>query len=507
MREKAHKRSLRTSRTVAVVSALVLSGGGIAALAANASAGPEDDEGPPRDGRVQVRTVDCPDVGLALGRVPEGAETEVAKGLAELDKQVAGAYGQVSTDDAAPDGALRRLGEQRARTIDGIADSITRGGAQPPRGLDTMNECRMKNDVTTAQPADGDGDGDQSGNEDGGGEGDGGEQQTGPVPEDFVDITTVQPNAPAPEEGENASSGSFTTECGRNENGHFNSDNVIAAPGVANGAHHVHDYVGNVSTDAFSTDESLAAADTTCENGDLSSHYWPVLRSLNGAQDQGQEQDQQDQQDGQEQQGQEQQGQEQQGGQQEQHGGGAGHDDGNVGEVLQPASVSLKFEGSPQGDVTAMPRFLRIITGDAKAFTNGDANANASWSCEGFEDRQLRDRYPLCPEGSEVVRTFSFQSCWDGRNTDSGNHRDHVAFAAEDGSCPEGFTAVPKLVQRITYDVPRGAGAAEDTPFAVDSFPEQLHKPVTDHSDFINVMPEELMDEAVDCINEGRDCG
>ncbi len=52
-----------------------------------------------------------------------------------------------------------------------------------------------------------------------------------------------------------------------------------------------------------------------------------------------------------------------------------------------------------------MPRFLRIITGDAKAFTNGDANANASWSCTGFENRQLKDKYPICPEGSQVVRT------------------------------------------------------------------------------------------------------
>ncbi|MFD0385114.1 DUF1996 domain-containing protein [Streptomyces stramineus] len=83
-----------------------------------------------------------------------------------------------------------------------------------------------------------------------------------------------------------------------------------------------------------------------------------------------------------------------------------------------------------------MPRFLRIITGDAKALTNGVANANASWSCEGFENRQLKDKYPICPDGADVVRTFAFQSCWDGRNTDSANHRTHVAFARGDGSCP-----------------------------------------------------------------------
>ena len=40
----------------------------------------------------------------------------------------------------------------------------------------------------------------------------------------------------------------------------------------------------------------------------------------------------------------------------------------------------------------------------------------------------------------------------------------------------------------------------------MDSFEEQIHKPITDHDDFINVMPEDLMNETVDCINEGRDC-
>lgn len=145
-----------------------------------------------------------------------------------------------------------------------------------------------------------------------------------------------------------------------------------------------------------------------------------------------------------------------------------------------------------------MPRFLRIITGDAKSFTNGVANANASWSCTGFEDRQLKDKYPRCPGGSRVVRTFWFQSCWDGQNIDSANHRTHVAFADADAGCADGFRTIPQLVQRITYGLPAGET------FAVDAFPEQLHEPVTDHSDFINVMPDKLMRKAVSCINRGR---
>ncbi|NED06054.1 hypothetical protein G3I55_30905, partial [Streptomyces sp. SID6648] len=67
-------------------------------------------------------------------------------------------------------------------------------------------------------------------------------------------------------DGDGGSTGTFTTDCGVNENNLFNSDNLIAAPGVDNGAHHTHDYVGNQDNDAFSSDEDLANADTTCQN-------------------------------------------------------------------------------------------------------------------------------------------------------------------------------------------------------------------------------------------------
>jgi hypothetical protein len=41
----------------------------------------------------------------------------------------------------------------------------------------------------------------------------------------------------------------------------------------------------------------------------------------------------------------------------------------------------------------------------------------------------------------------------------------------------------------------------------MDTFPEQLHKPITDHDDFMNVMSGRLMRVAVSCINSNRRCG
>ncbi|MEV6960422.1 DUF1996 domain-containing protein [Streptomyces sp. NPDC051207] len=482
------RRTPTAVRAMAAAAALALGGGGLVWANVHASA----HESGSRDGRTraagaQIATLDCPDVGQQLGRLPSGARPGVDRELANLDRQVTEAYARLASTrraQAADPGFVRNsvlgpLKSQRTAALHRIGVTIRRAGGSEPRGLGRFAECRG---VPADRPAPGDsgsqdqdGDENQSGRDQGGN----GNGAAGPVAGDFADITAVEPNVQRPQQGEDASTGTFTTECGVNENGLFNSDNLIVAPGVDNGAHHTHDYVGNQDNDAFSSDEDLANAATSCRNqGDRSTYYWPVLRLQDGSREFDADEP----------------------------GGGA---EGNVGTILKAEGAEITFVGNPRSKVVAMPKFLRIITGDAKAFTNGDANANAGWSCTGFEDRVLKDRYPLCPDGSKVVRIFDFQSCWDGRNTDSANHRDHVAFAdPATGACPEGFRAVPQLTMKLVYDVPRPT--VEDgrvrNPFAVDGFPEQLHKPVTDHDDFINVMDEDLMNRVVDCVNSGEDC-
>ncbi|MEV5384555.1 DUF1996 domain-containing protein [Streptomyces sp. NPDC052721] len=496
----------------------MLGGAGLvgANVYASATEGWDDGSGTDASGRVLssgMATIDCPDVGSRLTAVPDAARPDVDRELAVLDQQIAAAYQQVqqaaraggqdtgSTEET----IVKPLEEQRSESIGRIADAIDRAGERP-QGLDDLAACTLRpgdnGQATRTSDDDGrqggtgqgqDGAGaDQGGSgqgQNGSGQGQSGNGQgqsgagqggNGPVVSDYADITAVPPDASVPPPQADASRGKFTSDCGVNAGGLFNSDNVIVAPGVSNGAHHFHDYIGNQGNNAFASDEDLAKAGTSCaDQGDKSSYYWPVLRLQNGTQERD-------------------------------AGAPGGGTEGNAGQIVTPEQVTLTFVGNPRGKVTAMPRLLRIITGDAKAFVNGPGNANASWSCTGYEDRQLKDKYPLCPPGSDVVRTFRFQSCWDGRNIDSANHRTHVAFTAADGSCPAGFQPIPQLVQRIVYDVdaPSLADGGRTVPlFAVDSFPEQLHKPVTDHGDFINVFDENLMREMVDCINSGRTCG
>ena len=289
----------------------------------------------------------------------------------------------------------------------------------------------------------------------------------GPVRKDFVSIEEVRSNVKQVEVRRNGSTGSFTSPCGTNAEGHRNSDNFMVAPGKRNGAQHVHDYVGNVSANAFSTDESLHDAATTCTNGDRSTYFWPVLRNTDAK-----------------------------GPDAKVDGGGL---DGNFGEILQPASAQLQFRGNPTSQVTPMPDDLTLITGDAKAATNGGDNANAAWTCTGFEDRTTT-KYPQCPQGSQLMRILDFPSCWDGDNLDSEDHRAHVVFPRRDGSCKRGTVAIPQLRMTLTYDQPTGRN------FALDSFPEQRHKAVTDHGDFMAIMPEALLKQMADCINSGQTC-
>jgi hypothetical protein len=497
MGRTSRKRSTLANRAIVASVALVLGGGGLAGLNVYASAGEagpsRPDSGQTQNALQQMSTIDCPDVGNQLPEVPDGSRQEVDTQLATLDSQITEAYkrfadsrDQLSQDpELAQSSILGPLKDERLDSIARIANSIGQS-TDRPQNLDGLAPCTLRADddqstgrrrggsgsASPAPSASSTGQGDGQGG-DQGGDGEGGDQAAqgnGPEAADFVSIRSVRPNVSTPRRQRAGSAGLFTTNCGRNQNGKFNPDNVIVAPGVSNGAHHMHDYVGNQATDAFASDQKLADGQTSCRNqGDKSTYYWPVLRLQNG-------QDAQD-----------------------VNAPGGGQDQ-NTGIIQTPAQVTLNWGGSPVAKVVAMPRFLRIITGDAKAFTNGDANANASWSCTGFENRQLKDKYPICPRGSKVVRTFRFQSCWDGQNTDSANHRTHVAFADRNGACQNGFKAIPQLVQRIVYAVPPGPG------FAVDSFPEQLHKPVTDHGDFINVFSDQLMKKVVGCINSGRRC-
>ncbi|MFG2042312.1 DUF1996 domain-containing protein [Dactylosporangium sp. NPDC048998] len=289
-----------------------------------------------------------------------------------------------------------------------------------------------------------------------------------PAASDYINILDVPPGTQNPPAGPNASTGSYRHDCGRNENGFYNPDNFIVVPGKQSGAHHMHDYLGNQSVDWRTTDQSLAASTaTSCRLADQSSYFWPVLRDITKV-----------------------------GADSEQVGGGK---DGNIGRILPLADVRMEFLGNAQSKVVAMPRFLRLWKGNAKAITSNLQYALAQWTCAGFKDR-FTMKYPLCPDGA-VQRVIEFPSCWNGKDLNSNDTRSHTAYPDKNGACPAGTRAIPKLVITLTYSaVPPGRA------FALDAFPGEHHRPETDHAGFDNVMADDLMALIVDCVNDGRAC-
>ncbi|WP_324783854.1 DUF1996 domain-containing protein [Streptomyces sp. H51] len=499
-RNTRKRRTPLATKVIAASAALALGGGGLIWANFYASAHESNSvQNTTKAATGQVVTISCPDVGQKLTNVPARARQGVATELANLDKQITEAYArlastrQAQTNDAnfVQNAIVGPLKEKRAATIDRIRIDIQRVGGSFDGSPAQLAACTtLTADQTTAGGQQNGGQqngGQQQGGQQQGGQQNGGQQQgsngqagNGPTAADFVDITKVQPNVAAkPRRTANASTGTFTTRCGVNANKNHNTDNVIVAPGVANGAHHLHDYVGNQKVNAFSDNQTFLQGGTSCQNrNDLSSYYWPVVRVQDGTQDFDQNKD----------------------------GGGK---EGNVGRILTPVSAQIKYVGSPTGKVVAMPQFLRIITGDAKTTTNGLANANAHWSCTGFENKvQLTTQYPICPQGSKVVRTFAFQSCWDGQNVDSANHRTHVAFADASGNCGGGFKAIPQLTMRLTYNItpPTVQNGVVKNAYAVDGFPDQLHKAATDHDDFISVTTGGLANKIANCVNSGQRC-
>ncbi|MBK3581125.1 DUF1996 domain-containing protein [Streptomyces sp. MBT65] len=516
-RNDRKRRTPMATKAIAASAALAIGGAGLIWAQMNASAHESSSSGQNATKAAAasaVATIACPDVGQQLTNVPQKARQGVAVELANLDKQITEAYArlastrQAQANDASfvQNAIVGPLKEKRAATIDRIRIDIQRvGGTVNATALAQLAACTTQNatNTTTAGGQNNGGGKNNNGgqNNNNGGQNNGGQNTAapsasasapaannggqagnGPTAADFVDITKVAANVQAkPQNSGQASTGTFTTKCGVNANKNHNTDNVIVAPGVTNGAHHEHDYVGNQKVNAFSTNDSLLAAPSSCQNqSDLSSYYWPVVRVQDGTKEF------------------------------DQNALGGGQE-GNVGKILTAQSAQIKYVGSPASKVVAMPQFLRIITGDAKTLTNGLANANAHWSCTGFENKvQLTEQYPICPQGSNVVRTFAFQSCWDGVNIDSANHRTHVAFAdPASGVCGNGFKAIPQLTMRLVYKITPPTIQADGTvknAYAVDGFPEQLHKPSTDHDDFISVTKNNLAAKIANCINTGKKC-
>jgi hypothetical protein len=221
------------------------------------------------------------------------------------------------------------------------------------------------------------------------------------------DVNTALVSVPIPPSAAPDVKGAFRFICNA---GQLRYDDPIVYPGQP-GKSHLHQFYGNEGADASSTYASLRAGATSSCEGDTPkalnpSAYWmPAM--LDGA-----------------------------------------------GNVVRPDFVSIYYKrrpkndpacnsdatpgtplaggGAVQGRCVNLPNGLKFIFG--YDMLTGKAPTGALWyNCQGpgsvpGKSANLVEEATKCPAGAQLGAVIEAPDCWDGKNLDSPNHRDHVAY-------------------------------------------------------------------------------
>jgi hypothetical protein len=229
---------------------------------------------------------------------------------------------------------------------------------------------------------------------------------------------------------------------------HQGPDDPIVVPGTP-GASHLHTFVGNDTTDAFSSYGSLRSGSTSCRRADDTAAYWvPALYQ------------------------------------------------GST--LVLPQAATIYYRRGTLDTVSPFPRNLRMIAGDAKATTPQGLRVTF-WSCGVASGTPRSDTVPACPNvrGSFLRLHIRFPECWNGRSLDSPDHKSHMAYATR-GGCPSTHPVeLPQITQIYRYPTPGGEG------FALSSGGQ-----FSAHADFLNSWkPGALRRLVDDCLNALVHCG
>jgi hypothetical protein len=236
---------------------------------------------------------------------------------------------------------------------------------------------------------------------------------------------------------------------------HRSNDDPIVFPREP-GFSHDHTFVGNTSTNAFSTLASLKRAGTTCMPQGDTAAYWAPTLFLDGS-------------------------------------------------PVKPRSAAIYYRRLTAAPVRAFPPGLRMVAGNSHAYRPQSPRITY-WDCAVFKEnfygpRRLQSAYesssiPHCSQYSNLQLHVNFPDCWDGEHLDSADHKSHMAYSVA-GRCPRSHpVAVPALTLVYSYVSP-GPG------LAMLSSGGQF----SGHADFVNSWNEPALRRLVDrCLDGGEYC-
>jgi len=242
-----------------------------------------------------------------------------------------------------------------------------------------------------------------------------------------------------------AASGEFFFPCPFS---HRAMDDPIVFPAQP-GASHSHDFIGNNSTDAYSTATSLSAATTTCREPKDKAGYWFPTLIRSGVQ-------------------------------------------------ITPVKAQVYYRNlGTTANPQPFPFGLKIVQGDKSATSPQPNWTNREfWTCG-----NAGTHYSSPPDCSSTTLMLQvrFPQCWDGTNLDSADHKSHMAYVYQ-GVCPADH---PVLLPQVQLHIQYGINdAASGAPLSLSS-----GSIYSIHADFFNAWdPVRLATLITTCIDAGVSC-
>jgi len=199
--------------------------------------------------------------------------------------------------------------------------------------------------------------------------------------------------------------GSFKVSCGWTRT---LPDDPIVFPGQP-GASHLHDFFGNTTTNANSTQDTMVHGFTSCGDWDDTAGYWSPVGFLTGSQ-------------------------------------------------ITPLVQRIYYFGDVNVSVETIPAGLLIVAGNKNATSAAD-NPHVAWNCGGGNETPLSTHPYDCRPYQGTVTTadgvtgwVDFPECWDGATPTSAGSWD-MAYKAS-GNCPPGYPhMLPQLRLRLHFGI------------------------------------------------------
>jgi hypothetical protein len=228
---------------------------------------------------------------------------------------------------------------------------------------------------------------------------------------------------------------------------HRLNDDPILYPGQP-GASHDHSFVGNRTTNAFSTYKSLRAGETSCKREGDTAAYWTPTLLVDGM-------------------------------------------------PVRPRGATVYYRRKTLKPVRPFPAGFRAIAGNAHAMTPQPRRVTF-WNCGPNAGVPQSSEVPTCPDdrANGLRLHVSFGPCWDGTSLDSPDHSGHLVFPKA-GVCPASHPVpVPAITVIFRYPTAGGPGVTLASGGTYSG-----------HADFVNAWHQPTLRGLVaNCLNQLRHC-